>query len=747
MAKKSSWNPVVVGAVVVGAAVVAGVAYLAFAPAFKTGQQAAVTQPIAPSSAGQSVAIDADDIGGVVTGANGPEAGVWVIAETRELPTRFIRIVVTDDQGRYVIPDLPQANYDLWVRGYGLVDSAKVKSAPGKIVNHTAVPAPDAAAAAHYYPAIHWFAMLKMPDKSLFPGTGPEGNGMPKEARSFYQWVDNTKSNGCVGCHQMGGEATRTIPQSILDETGGDTRAAWERRIQSGQASQSMVTQVSRIDAHRALDLFTDWTDRIAKGELPKTKPERPQGVERNTVVTLWDWAHEKMYLHDEISTDKRKPTLNPYGKIYGAPELSSDLVPVLDPKTNTVSTLTLPVRDPKTPSTKDDPMFAASPYFGDERIWDSQTSAHNPMFDDKGRVWFTSRIRPSATPEFCQKGELHPSAKASPLKSSGRQVSYYDPKTEKFTLINTCFSTHHLIFAEDANNTLWLSGGGPVVGWINTKMLDETGDEVKSQGWTSLVLDANGNGKRDEAVGARDALDPAKDKMLPGGYYGIAYSPVDGAIWGSIRNFPGWVVRLMPGDNPAETALAEVYEVPWTDPAAPNHGYTPRGMDIDRNGVLWLPFSSGHLASFDRSKCKAPLNGPEAATGKHCPEGWTMYPFPGPQFEGLTDSGSAESAYYTWVDQFNTLGLGDNVPVATGNENDGMLALVDGKFVTLRVPYPMGFYAKGLDGRIDDAAAGWKGRGLWTTTGMRTPFHMEGGKENKPKVIKFQMRASPLDK
>ena len=310
-----------------------------------------------------------------------------------------------------------------------------------------------------------------------------------------------------------------------------------------------------------------------------------------------------------------------------------------------------------------------------------------------------------------------------------------------------TCFSTHHLIFAEDANNTLWLSGGGPVVGWINTKMLDETGDEVKSQGWTSLVLDANGNGKRDEAVGARDPVDPAKDKLLPGGYYGIAYSPVDGSIWGSIRNFPGWVVRMMPGDNPSETALAEVYEVPWTDPAAPNHGYTPRGMDIDRNGVVWMPFSSGHLASFDRSKCKAPLNGPEAATGKHCPEGWTMYPFPGPQFEGLADSGSAESAYYTWVDQFNTLGLGTNVPVATGNENDGMLALVDGKFVTLRVPYPMGFYAKGLDGRIDDAAAGWKGRGLWTTTGMRTPFHMEGGKENKPKVIKFQMRASPLDK
>src|SRR5436190_19457142 len=78
------------------------------------------------------VAIDADDIGGVVTGPNGPEAGVWVIAETKDLPTTFRRIVVTDDRGRYLIPDLPKANYKIWVRGYGLVDSAAVTSAPGK---------------------------------------------------------------------------------------------------------------------------------------------------------------------------------------------------------------------------------------------------------------------------------------------------------------------------------------------------------------------------------------------------------------------------------------------------------------------------------------------------------------------------------------------------------------------------------------------------------------------------------------
>src|SRR5205085_3779152 len=140
--------------------------------------------------------------------------------------------------------------------------------------------------------------------------------------------------------------------------------------------------------------------------------------------------------------------------------------------------------------------------------------------------------------------------------------------------------------------------------------------------------------------------------------------------------------------------------------------------------GVVWTPLGSGHMASFDRSKCKGPLNGP-TATGKHCPEGWTLHRLPGPQLENAaaSETGSAEASYYTWVDQHNTLGLGADVPIATGNLNGGFIALKDGKMITLRVPYPMGFFAKGLDGRIDDPSAGWKGRGLWSTSGDRTPW------------------------
>src|SRR5271167_2954760 len=158
-----------------------------------------------PSSAQQNtaaVSIGNTDIGGVVTGPNGPEAGVWVIAETTDLPTKMNKTVVTDDQGRYLIPDLPKANYTVWARGYGLVDSAKTQTEPGKIVNITAVPAPNEAAAAEYYPAIYWYSMLNIPDKSMFPGTGPNGNGMTTQMKSQLQWLDRVKTNGCYGCHQ-----------------------------------------------------------------------------------------------------------------------------------------------------------------------------------------------------------------------------------------------------------------------------------------------------------------------------------------------------------------------------------------------------------------------------------------------------------------------------------------------------------------------------------------------------------------
>src|ERR1700749_2369828 len=182
--------------------------------------------------------------------------------------------------------------------------------------------------------------------------------------------------------------------------------------------------------------------------------------------------------------------------------------------------------------------------------------------------------------------------------------------------------------------------------------------------------------------------------------------SPADGSIWGTLRASPGSIVRLDPGPDPVHTALAEIYNIPIP-------GFGPRGADIDSKGVVWVSLASGHMGVFDRRKCKGPLNGP-TATGDHCPEGWTFYQYPGPGFEGI-GANSAESSYYSWVDLHDTFGLGKDTPMSTGNLNDGVIALKDGKMITIKVPYPTGFFAKGLDSRIDDPNAGRKGAGLWT--------------------------------
>jgi hypothetical protein len=689
---------------------------------------------LAPASVGAqpnagAVNVGAADLGGVVSGKSGPEAGVWVIAETTDLPTKYAKIVVTDDKGRYLIPELPKANYSVFVRGYGLVDSPRVKTAPGKSLNLTAVPAPDQATAAEYYPPIYWFAMLHVPAKSEFPVGRVNTQGA---------WLNTLKTGGCVGCHGLGTPGTRSVPKMFTDEFH-NVADAWTRRIQSGGAQAQMARDIGSLEPARALTLFGDWTTRIAKGELPFAKPDRPGGIARNVVVTEWDWGRTTAYLHDEVSTDRRNPRINAGGKIYGSPENSTDFVPILDPKTETASEVLHPVRDPKTPSTKND-LFAPSAIWGDKPIWDSKTLMHNPMMDEKGHVWFTARIRPGKNPAFCKAGSSQPSAKAFPLDNSGRQLSMYDPASGKFTLIDTCFSTHHLNFAADANNTLWLSGGigGPgVIGWLNRKMFEETGDEQKSQGWTPFIVDTNGNGKRDAYVEPGQPTDPTKDTRILITTYAVAISPSDGAVWGTEVAYPGRIVRLAPGANPTETALAEVYEVPLP-------GFSPRGGDVDSNGVYWSALASGHLGSFDRRKCKV-LNGPTAATGKQCPEGWTFYPLPGPQLRDVKDPGSAESSYYAWVDRFNVFGLGKDVPIAMGNLNSGILALVNGKFVNITVPYPMGFFPKNVDGRIDDPNAGWKGKALWSTYGQRAMFHLEGGKANKPKAVKFELRPDPL--
>ena len=701
---------------------------------------------VCSAQASAAVSIGAHDIGGTVLSAKGPEAGVWVIAETTDLPTRYAKVVVTDEQGQFVIPELPGANYKVWTRGYGLVDSPKTSARPGKQIALKAVLAPSEKEAAQYYPGVYWYAMLDIPKASEFPGTGDKGNGINTRMKNQSVWIDTVK-NGCQSCHALGSRGVREVPELFNKLGDGNSMTAWAHRTQAGQAMINMATVLGGMGTEKALSLYARWTDRIAAGELPASKPERPQGIERNAVYTMWDWSSPKHYMHDAVSTDKRDPTVNANGLIYGSPEESTALVPSLDPVRNVAGAVRHPYLDPKTPSSETLP-HGESAYWAQDVIWDGHTSNHNLMFDEAGKMWFAARIRGAANPDFCKKGSSHPSAMVAPLDESARQLSRYDPATGKWDLIDTCFTTHHLYFGHDANNTLWTSAGPPnsgVVGWLNTKMYLETHDAARSQGWTAVIVDTNGNGKRDAYVEDGQPLDPNKDKRVIAAFYGVMPSPADDTIWGQAmdRGFsrvdqPGYLIRLTPGADPTNTALAEIYQ-------PPEGGFGPRGIDIDLKGMVWTVLSSGHLASFDRTLCKGPLNGPTTADGKQCPEGWKLYRLPGPQFKGADPSGSADHAYYVWVDSYNTLGLGANVPVASSNGGEALISVVDGKVVNLRVPYPLGFFTKNVDGRIDDPKAGWKGRGGWTTSGTRANFHGEGGKDAYPKVFKIQMRPDPL--
>src|SRR5262249_14680009 len=155
-----------------------------------------------------------------------------------------------------------------------------------------------------------------------------------------------------------------TIPADILGQFP-DSKAAWDRRIQSGQAGGGMSARFTQVGRQRALAMYADWTDRVSRGEFPQSEPARPQGRGGKVVVTMWDWADPKAYLHDEIASDKRNPTVNPNGPIYGALEESADYFPVIDPKTNAATRIKLAPRDTDTPSAAAQPPAANSPYWG----------------------------------------------------------------------------------------------------------------------------------------------------------------------------------------------------------------------------------------------------------------------------------------------------------------------------------------------------------------------------------------------
>ena len=297
----------------------------------------------------------------------------------------------------------------------------------------------------------------------------------------------------CVGCHQLGQEATRTIPAQFGKFKSGED--AWIRRISSGQSGEMMTNRIAGQCGGVPYKYFGDWTDRVAKGELPKNKPPRPTGVERNLVVTTWDWSTPDKYMHDLISIGSAQSDgqrQRPAVRLAGIFDRQQP-----DPRSEDQHGVVLqdaggrsghagiawaratPARVKPT---------APSAYWGDRQLWDTRANNHNAMFGKDGRVWLAATVRGMDNPAWCKKGSDNQYAKVFPIDKSPRQAAVLDLKTKEYKFIDTCFGTHHPQFGYDADNTLWMSGTGPVAGWINTKVWDETHDAQKATGWFPFV-------------------------------------------------------------------------------------------------------------------------------------------------------------------------------------------------------------------------------------------------------------------
>src|SRR6185436_3489095 len=229
---------------------------------------------------------------------------------------------------------------------------------------------------------------------------------------------------------------------------------AWDYRLQTGVRGSGMSGAATTLNRPFALKMFANWTDRIKAGETPKVIPPRPTGLERNVVVTQWDWGTDHSFMHDQVSTAKADPTVNAGGRVYAVSAGHGTLV-ILDPKTNSTSEIEIPTRAPRaTVSSRFTPPNPPSLWWGSEHLWSNPpynpADPHNPMMDSKGRVWLTSKIR-QTPPAWCTDGPNNKFANYEPSPGRARQASYYDPKTQKFQLIETCYNTHHVQIDNDA--------------------------------------------------------------------------------------------------------------------------------------------------------------------------------------------------------------------------------------------------------------------------------------------------------
>jgi streptogramin lyase len=605
-----------------------------------------------------AVGVDDSSIAGIVqSGRDHREGGVWVIAETKSLPTTFRRIVVTDDRGRFVVPDLPEGSYNVWVRGYGLRDSVPVHATRGQRLNLAVVPAETVQEAARLYPANYWLSLYEPPP------VAPEGFSGPDH------WVANMKL-GCIRCHQFGSAAFRqaTTPDR-WDQV-------WARRPNEARTADWLGRSALNGSLAR-------WAAKIDLGLVPPPPP-RPIGIERNVVISQWEWGRTDSYLHDAISTDKRNPTLYPDGRVWGV-DFGQDLLWALDPIRHRVSSYKVPSDNVLTTQ--------AGPYH-------NPANPHVPTLDNAGRVWIASQTRRErledrprwAAAVIVNVHPRHDMRVETPAAwdegSHHRQLVYFDTRQERFVSIDTAFGTNHLQF--DREGRLWTSGDSVGLGMFDPSRFDPgQARETTPRAQKAFV-----------------SIDVETGRSLAGGGYGITVNPLDGTIWRTNTYIGG---SGGPDADPGNAFVGENRIIafnPKTDSfkdyVLPPPARGPVGIDAATDGTLWFGTGSGHLGRFDPKT-----------------ERFTYWESPGPKLKGSGGkTGSADFHYSIFVDQWNTSGLGRNIVILSGTNSDALLAFDPRteRFTVIRVPYPLGMYQRGLDGRIDNADAGWKGRGLWIT-------------------------------
>ena len=560
-------------------------------------------------------------ITGTVQGPKGPEAGVWVIAETKDLLTRLHQD--RSHRRSRALPGSRSARRELQGLGArlrpGRFDAHRDETRRATAVTLKAAAAKTPQEAAKVYPGNYWLSLLEPPAKSLFPGTGPtpQGNGTGTRMLIQNHWINSLKSD-CNFCHQLGNQLTRTLDDVFEAKPELKTHAeAWEWRLGVGVRGTNMYSVLTTQGKETSLKTFSDWTERIANGEVPPAPP-RPKGIERNIVATLWDVGDDHSFMHDQISTDKNHPTVNgggPHVRRQRRTRSTGLAGPARkqhlrhrhpDARSQGESSLALP--RPQSPvDVLGHGAPVVQPALRSGRSAQSHDRQQGPRVDD-----FEDPRQRRPRPGAAIPKTNTPTGSRS--RTAAARPPIYDPKTQKFTLIDTCFSTHHLQFDNDPDETVYFNElSGPIVGWIDTKVYDAnprraerpsagagkcstptatekspsrgTSFAVRRGGEDSVLYDGDtaGGGTRERRA-QRGTQTPVRSQT---GYAGqlqpvlVIPSPVDDSVWGISEPYPGLLVRMQRGNNPPVSCKTQIFRVP-------EPGFDPRGVDIDSNGVVW---------------------------------------------------------------------------------------------------------------------------------------------------------------